>query len=202
VRLVGLTGGIGSGKSTVARMLADRGAAVIDADEIARQVVEPDREAFDEIVERFGDSVVGPDGVLDRGRLAETVFADQSAREDLNAIVHPRVREEIGRRLEALAAEGSDRLVVLDIPLLAEGGQTEGYEAIIVVTAPVETRVDRLVRDRDMDPDDVRARIAAQASDDDRRAIATHVVDNSGSPEDLQRQVDEVYDEIAVAGQR
>lgn len=201
MRLVGLTGGIGSGKSTVARMLAERGAAVIDVDEIAREVVEPDRGAFNEVVDRFGDTVVGPDGSLDRGRLAEIVFADQTAREDLNAIVHPRVREEIGRRLEELTAE-DDRLVVLDIPLLAEGGQTEGYEAIIVVTAPVEVRVERLVRDRKMDPDDARARIAAQASDDDRRAIATHVVDNAGSLEDLQGQVDEVHEDIATAGER
>jgi dephospho-CoA kinase len=203
LRLVGLTGGIGSGKSTVAEMLRERGAEVIDADVLAREVVERGTEGFDEVVELFGDEVVTDEGRLDRGRIAELVFEDGAAREDLNAIVHPRVRSRIAERLGEIhgreqAAEGPEPVVVLDIPLLAEGGDTEGYAAIVVVTAPEELRVQRLVEERGMDPEDVRARIAAQASDAEREAVATHVVRNDGDLDALQRRVEEVWSDLAA----
>ncbi len=198
MRLVGLTGGIGSGKSTVARMLAERGAVVIDADAIAREVVEPGTDGFDEVVERFGDDVLAGDGSLDRDAVAAIVFDDDDARADLNAIVHPRVGEEIGRRLAALNADGHVALAVVDVPLLVESGAAAGYDAVIVVTAPQELRVERLVRDRGMDPDDVRARIAAQASDEERRAVATHVIENDGDLAALEARVEEVHRELTA----
>lgn len=207
MRLVGLTGGIGSGKSTVADLLAARGADVIDADAIAREVLEPGTEGLDEVVDRFGREVLDDEGQLRRHRLAAIVFGDEDARADLNAIVHPRVRQRIAARLGEIAEEesapgGDERLVVLDIPLLAEGGQTEGYAAVIVVIAPEDVRVERLVRGRDMDPDDVRSRIAAQASDEERRRIATHVIDNSGDLGELEREVARVHADIVDGGTR
>jgi dephospho-CoA kinase len=204
VRLVGLTGGIGSGKSTVAGLLAERGAEVIDADAIAREVLEPGTEGLAEVVERFGEDVLDREGRLVRERLAAIVFDDADAREDLNAIVHPRVRQRIAERLAEIADDpgtGEDQIVVLDVPLLAEGGaSTDGYAVVIVVTAPEDVRVERLVRDRDMDPGDVRARAAAQASDEERRRIATHVIDNSGDLEALEREVEQVHTDIAGGG--
>lgn len=200
MRLVGLTGGIGSGKSTVARMFAERGAEVIDADVIAREVVEPGTDGHEAVVERFGEEVLADEGGLDRERLADVVFDDERAREDLNAIVHPRVRERIGQRLGELhraeQQDGDERIAMLDIPLLAEGGRTEGYDAIVVVTAPEELRVRRLVEQRQMEPDDVRARIDAQMSDDDREAIATHVIENDADLDHLERQVDRVWQDV------
>lgn len=196
--LVGLTGGIGSGKSTVARLLADRGAVVIDADRIAREVVEPGTDALAEIVDRFGERVLDDEGRLDRPAVAEIVFADEAARADLNAIVHPRVRQRIGERLAEVAEEEGlgNRIVVLDVPLLVEGGTEQGYQDVIVVTAPEDVRVQRAVAERDMDADDVRARIAAQADDEERLEVATHVIDNSGSLEDLEVRVDRVHAEL------
>lgn len=196
--LVGLTGGIGSGKTTVADMLTERGAVVIDADRIAREVVEPGTEGLSEIVERFGPDVVDADGRLDRAAVAEIVFADAPARADLNAIVHPRVRQRIGERLVQLAQDDDrgNRIVILDVPLLVEGGSDHGYQDVIVVTAPEEVRVQRLVRERGMDPEDVRARIGSQADDRERLEVATHVIDNGGSLEDLERRVDEVHREL------
>lgn len=193
MRLIGLTGGIGSGKTTVAQMLADRSATVIDADAIAREVVEPGTEAFDDIVERFGDGVVAEDGSLDRDAVAAIVFDDDDARADLNAIVHPRVGEEIGRRLASLHGDDEVELTVVDVPLLVESEAAEAYDAVIVVTAPEDVRVERLVRDRGMDPDDVRSRIAAQASDEERTAVATHVIENDGDLDALEARVDEVH---------
>lgn len=191
--VVGLTGGIGSGKSTVARMLAERGAVIIDADALAREVVEPGTDGFAQVVDRFGDEVVAADGSLDREALASIVFDDEHARADLNAIVHPAVGERMAARMAAAEEHDPDGVVVLDIPLLAETGRTDGYAAVVVVVAPEDVRVERLHRDRGMDPSDARARIAAQASDDERRAIATHVIDNGGDLDDLERQVDEIW---------
>lgn len=192
--LVGLTGGIGSGKSTVARMLAERGALVIDADEAARQVVEPGTPGFDAVVQRFGPEVVGPDGSLDRTRVAEIVFADEEARQALNDITHPLVGEEMMRRV---AEAPDDGIVVMDIPLLAEGGKdrASAYPVVIVVEAPPDVRLDRLAA-RGMDRADAEARMARQASDDERRAIATHVVDNSGDLAALERRIDDVWADL------
>lgn len=201
--LVGLTGGIGSGKSTVARLLDERGAVVIDADRIAREVVEPGTEGLAAVVERFGEDILDPAGRMDRAAVAEIAFSDDQAREDLNAIIHPRVRQRIAERLGEIAADERERnrIVVLDVPLLVEGGGDHGYEDVLVVTAPEEVRVRRLEEDRGMDPDDVRARISSQASDEERLAVATHVIDNAGTMDELERQVDEVYAELRDAAQ-
>lgn len=196
VYLVGLTGGMGSGKSTVSRMLAQRGAVVVDADALAREVVEPGTDGYGAVVARFGDRVVRDDGSLDREALARTVFEDEAARADLNAIVHPRVAQRIVERVAEVSERDPDALVVLDVPLLVEAGQERAYAAVVVVVAPEDTRVERVVRERAMDPGAVRARIAAQASDEERRAVATHVIDNSGDLAELARQVDEVWADL------
>ncbi|HEX2028891.1 MAG TPA: dephospho-CoA kinase [Nitriliruptorales bacterium] len=195
--LVGLTGGTGSGKTTVGRMLSQRGAVLIDADEIAREVVEPGTPGFQAVVERFGSEVVAADGSLDRERLAAIVFDDERARSDLNAIVHPRVRARIAGRVAEL--HDTDGIVVVDVPLLVETGQADAYRAVIVVTAPEETRVARLVRERGMEADQVRARIAAQANDEERLEVATHVIRNDGDLGELEQQVDEVFADLAAA---
>lgn len=189
--LVGLTGGIGSGKSTVARTLADRGATVIDADVLAREVVEPGTPGFDAVVARFGASVVGPDGRLDRPALAELVFDDDGARADLNGIIHPLVASETQRRV---AATPPGSVVVMDVPLLVEAARG-GYDLVVVVEAPAAVREERLVA-RGMDRDDARRRMATQASDADRRAMADVVLDNSGSEDDLLRQVDDLWADL------
>ncbi|TFV66754.1 UNVERIFIED_ORG: dephospho-CoA kinase [Bacillus sp. AZ43] len=188
---IGLTGGIGSGKSTVSRLLAARGAVIVDADVIAREVVAPGSPGLAQVVEAFGDGVVGPDGALDRPALAAVVFADPEARRRLDGIVHPLVRARAG---EIAAAAPRDAVVVHDIPLLVETGQASLYDLVVVVEADPELRVARLVR-RGLTADDARARIAAQASDAERRAVADVVLDNSGTPEELAEQVDRFWAE-------
>jgi dephospho-CoA kinase len=188
MRIIGLTGGIGSGKSTVSAMLQNLGATVVDADVGARAVVEPGQPALQEIRERFGSEVFDRDGSLDRDRLADVVFADEGAREDLNAITHPRVRAWIAEQMQAAAAAGA-ATVVLDIPLLFESGLTAGLDDIVVVWCPVETQVARAVG-RGLREADVRARIASQMPLDDKRERATMVIDNSGSKEDTRAQVE------------
>ena len=192
--LVGLTGGIGAGKSTVAELLTRKGAVVVDADEVARAVVEPGQPAFDAIVERFGNEVVGPDGTLDRAAVAKIAFADEQSRLDLEAITHPAINTEFTRRV---AESPPDKIVVLDVPLLVEStkARERPYEAVIVVEAPRELRLDRLEA-RGVPRADAERRMAAQASDEDRRAVATFVVDNSGDHDDLSRQIDEVWLEL------
>ncbi|HEV7720957.1 MAG TPA: dephospho-CoA kinase [Iamia sp.] len=229
--LVGLTGGIGSGKSTVSALLADRGALVIDADAIVRDVQAPGTPVLAAIVERFGTAVLAPDGTLDRQALADVVFTDDEALAALNAIVHPAVGAEIARRLEEAA--GTDRVVVLDVPLLVESGRDDtGAEplgeatpegrppsseaqprkatptrvpysrdplaALLVVDVDPEVAVERVVAQRGMREDDVRARIARQASREDRLARATLVIDNGGSRADLEAQVDAAWDRISA----
>lgn len=196
--VVGLTGGMGSGKSTVARMLAELGAEVIDADRIAREVVEPGEPGLEEIRERFGREVLGPDGTLDRGALAAIVFSDDGARADLEAITHPRIHDRIRERL---AGHASDAVVVVDHPLLVETGQHEGVDAVVVVTAPLETRVERLASGRDIDPDDARSRIRAQSDDEARLAVADHVIDNAGDLGHLSRQVEALWSELRSAAE-
>lgn len=188
--LVGLTGGIGSGKSTVSALLAAKGAVVIDADAITRQLQQPGQPVLAAIVERFGPGVLAPDGSLDRARLAGIVFNDPSALADLNAIVHPAVGAEIARRIEAERA--TDHVVVLDIPLLVEGGRYR-TAGLLVVDTPIDVAVDRLVRFRQMDEADVRARIGRQATREQRLAAADRVIDNSGDPAALARQVDDAW---------
>ena len=184
--LVGLTGGIGSGKSTVSSLLAARGAEIIDADDITREVQQPGSAVVEAIAERFGDSVIDAERGLIRAKLADVVFADPAALRDLNAIVQPVVGAEIDRRVTMLAA--TDKVVVLDIPLLTENPR-RGLQAKIVVDVPLEVQVERLVRYRGFTVDDARARIARQASREDRLKNADYVIDNSGSVEDLARQI-------------
>jgi dephospho-CoA kinase len=191
---VGLSGGIGSGKSTVARALAAWGALVVDADAVAREVVEPGRPGLAAVVDRFGPGVLGPDGRLDRPALAALVFADPKARADLNSIVHPLVAAETLRRQ---AAAPSDSVVVLDVPLLVEAAKS-GYDVVVIVEAPEAVRLERLVG-RGMPADDARRRMAAQASDDDRRKVADVVLDNSGSEADLEAQIDSLWAQLTAS---
>ena len=191
--VVGLTGGIGSGKSTVAAMLARRGAAVIDADAAARAVVEPGGPAYGPVVERFGPDVVGPDGRIDRRRLAAVVFADPGARADLEAVVHPAVRAWVAERV---AAESETRrVVVVEIPLLVESPASgAGLVGVVVVDCPEDVAVARLVEQRGMAEGDARARIAAQATRAERLARADFVVDNSGTRDELVAEVDRCWE--------
>jgi dephospho-CoA kinase len=187
---VGLTGGIGSGKSTVAGRLAEHGAVVIDADKIAREVVEPGTEGLAEVRAAFGDEVISDDGALDRAKLAAKVFTDESARTTLNGIVHPRIRT---RTTELMAAAPSDAVVVHDVPLLVEAHMGPAYHLVLVVDAPEEERVHRVVRDRGMPEADARARIKAQASEPQRRAAADVWLDNSGTPDEIVAVVDALW---------
>jgi dephospho-CoA kinase len=188
---IGLTGGIGSGKSTVSALLAARGALIVDADRIAREVVEPGTEGLAAVVEAFGAQVLTADGSLDRPALAAVVFSDPAARARLDAVVHPLVRR---RTAELVAAAPADAVVVNDVPLLVETGQAASYDVVLVVEADPEIRVARLVQ-RGLTEDDARARIASQATDEQRRAVADVVLDNSGTPEELAEQVDRFWAE-------
>lgn len=194
---VGLTGGVASGKSTVSAMLRDLGAVVVDADLLAREVVAPGTEGLAEIVAAFGDKVLTPKGELDRPAMGAIVFGDEEARRRLEAIIHPRVRQ---RSAELEAAAGPDAVVVHDIPLLAETGQAGTFDAVVVVDVPVETQVERMVRLRGMTEAEAKARIAAQATREQRLAVATHVIDNTGTVEDLRDRVAEVFGELAAKG--
>ncbi len=188
--LVGLTGGIGSGKSTVSELLAAKGAVIIDADAITREVQLPGSPVVAELAERFGSEVVAADGSLVRQALANIVFADPEALKALNAIVHPAVGREMNRRM--LEQRETANVVVLDIPLLTENPR-EGLQGRIVVDVPVETQVARLVAHRGFDEADARARIARQATRDERLKHADFVIDNSGTPTDLAPQIDRLW---------
>ena len=188
--MIGLTGGIGAGKSTVATMLADRGAAIVDADRIARQVVEPGGIAFQPVVDRFGSGVVGPDGRLDRTAVAAIVFRDADARAALEAITHPAIQEEMGRQVAASTAS----VVVMDIPLLR--ARRDPMVGVVVVDVPEEVAVRRLVEQRGFTEEDARRRIAAQISRAERRGIADVVIDNSGDRAHLEREVSRAWDWI------
>jgi dephospho-CoA kinase len=191
-----LTGGIGSGKSEVARRLAAHGAVVIDADLLAREVVAPGTEGLAEVVKEFGEDVLTSDGALDRAALARIVFADPDSRRRLEAIVHPRVRARAAALEAAAVAADSSAVVVHDIPLLVETGQAERFDVVIVVDVPEEIQVDRLVRMRGMTRDEARSRIAAQASRQERLRAATIVIDNSGDLADLDGKVHRVWEEL------
>jgi dephospho-CoA kinase len=186
---IGLTGGIGSGKSTVAALLAEHGAVIVDADRIAREVVEPGTPGLAAVVAEFGERVLAADGSLDRPSLAGVVFADPAARARLDAVVHPLVR---ARAAELVAAAPRDAVVVQDVPLLVETGQAASYDLVLVVRADVEERVRRLVG-RGLTAEDARARIASQATDEQRAAVADVVISNDGDRDDLAAQVDRFW---------
>ena len=194
---VGLTGGVASGKSTVAAMLVDLGAVLIDSDLLAREVVAVGTDGLAAVVAEFGPELLTPDGELDRPAMGAIVFADESRRRVLESIIHPRVR---ARAAEIEAAAGPEAVVVHDIPLLAETAGAAGvFDAVIVVDVPVETQLARMVSERGLSPDEARARVSAQATREQRLAIATHVVDNTGSIDDLLARVTELYGELVPA---
>lgn len=190
---VGLTGGVASGKSTVSAILAELGAVVIDADALAREVVARGTPGLDAVVAEFGPALLTPDGELDRPAMGRLVFGDEGSRKRLEAIIHPLVIE----RMAALeAAAGEDDVVVHDIPLLVEGGRADTFDAVVVVDAPRDLQVERMLSDRGWTREDAESRIAAQATREERRAIATHVIDNNGSLEELRARVEAVFAEI------
>ncbi|HEY3672467.1 MAG TPA: dephospho-CoA kinase [Acidimicrobiia bacterium] len=193
-RLVGLTGGIGSGKSTVAGLLRNKGATVVDADEVARSVVEPGEPALAKLVGRFGAGILGDDGRLDRPALAAVAFADDDGRKALGEITWPAIGEEFERQIGEAPA---DAIVICDVPLLVESkaAAARPYMAVLVVEAPLDLRLERL-EVRGVPRDDAERRMAAQATDDERREVATHLIDNGGDLESLSRQVDDVWADL------
>ena len=189
--LVGLTGGIGSGKSTVAALLAELGAVVIDADELARRAMDPGSPALARALDEFGSSIIGPDGTLDRAALAARVFGDADARRLLESIVHPEVARLFG---EAVAPHrGTDRVVVYDVPLLVENGLQDAFDVVVVVRAGEDARVKRLSAARGMSEEDARRRMAAQAGDAERERVADVILPNDGTVEDLRRRVKDLW---------
>lgn len=200
MRLVGLTGGIGSGKSSVGRLLAAHGAVVIDADRVAREIVEPGEPALDEIVARFGPAILDDQGQLDRAALAAIVFDDEESRRDLEEITHPRIGERILARIAEVAGgehvDGEDHVVIVEHPLLIEKGQADAYENLVVVLADEERRLERLAA-RGVDAADARARMRAQATDEERRAAATHLIVNDGTMDDLTSEVEALWAQLS-----
>jgi dephospho-CoA kinase len=205
VFLVGLTGGIGSGKSTVAARFRARGWPVIDADAVAREIVEPGEPTLAALADRFGGDILRADGSLDRPALARVAFADDTSRADLDRLTHPRITARIAERLAVLGGQdpGPDPLIaVVDHPLLIETGQVGRFDEVVVVMADEQVRLSRLVEQRGLDADDARARMRAQASDDQRRAAATHLLENEGTLAELERAADEVAASIDAAARR
>ncbi len=199
MRILGLTGGIAAGKSVVARRLKELGAVHVDADAIAREVVEPGTPGLDAIRRRFGAGVIAPDGTLDRAALGAIVFSDADARSDLNRITHPAVWRR-SRELFAEAAEADpDAIVVYDVPLLAEGTRRDEFDRIVVVHAPREERLRRLVELRGMTAEEATRRIEAQASDEERLAIADEVLDTGGTLDETLRQVDDLWTRLRAS---
>jgi dephospho-CoA kinase len=192
--LVGLTGGLGSGKSTVARMLGERGAFVVDADDLARKALEPGTPGFERVCDVFGRDILDAEGRIDRRELAARVFADQGKRRVLESITHPEVFRLLAETVEA--HRGTEAVVVFDAPLIIETGFHEAVDVLVVVTAPEEVQVERVVRERKMSEGEARARIAAQVDPAAREALAHLVIRNDGDLQTLARQVDEVWDEL------
>jgi len=195
---IGLTGGIAAGKSVAARRFGELGAVVIDSDVLARQAVAPGTEGLDAVIGEFGPDVVDAEGSLDRAALGRVVFGDPAARARLDAIVHPVVRRLSAEREAAAVALDAGAVVVHDIPLLVETGQADTFHVVVVVHTPALLRVERLVRLRGMDRADAEARVAAQARDEERLAVADVVLDGAGADGDLERQVDELWDRLTV----
>lgn len=192
--LVGLTGGIGSGKSTVARLLERRGAAVIDADQLAREAIAKGTPGFERVVEAFGSEILRPDGDLDRSALAARIFADPAQKATLEAIVHPEVARRFGELVDDYRA--SERIVVYVTPLLVELGLAPAFDVVVVVTASPHLRVSRVASERGLSPDDVRGRMAAQATDDQRVEVADVLIDNDGSLAELERQTSRLWGDL------
>jgi len=193
VDVIGLTGGIAAGKSTVARLLAERGAIIIDADALARAAVAPGSAGLDAVRDRFGPGVIAADGSLDRAALGAIVFSDDTERAALNAIVHPEVARLYGRQLAEIASANPDAIVVYDVPLLVEARSADEFALVVVVHAPADVRVDRLVALRGLDRESALGRVLAQASDAERLALADVVIDTSGSMESTLEQVDALW---------
>jgi dephospho-CoA kinase len=197
----GLTGGIGAGKSEVSRLLQGHGAVIVDADKIAREVVEPGTPGLAAVAEEFGEEILAPDGSLDRPKLGAVVFADTERLAALNAIVHPLVGERSAELERQATADSADAVIVHDVPLLTENGLAPLYDVVLVVDASPETQLDRLVRLRGMTEEDAQARMAAQATREERLAVADIVVGNDGPLEELETRVREVWDELCARAQ-
>lgn len=195
MKRIGLTGGIGSGKSTVAKILAEQGFPIIDADKIAREIVEPGQPALAELALKFGDGIINEDGSLNRQALANIAFADEESRQALNDITHPRINARTEELFAEAEADGKDA-AVWDMPLLIDQGYQDRVDTVIVVDVDAETRVQRLVEHRGLDEDDARRRIASQIDDATRREAAHHIVDNNGELEALEPQVLEIVEKI------
>ena len=199
MKLVALSGGIASGKSTIARRLAEHGAVHIDADLLARQAVEPGSPGLRAIVERFGEGVLAPDGSLDRAALGRIVFDDAGALGALNSIVHPEVRRLARARMDAAVAADPAAVIVYDVPLLVEAGVDQPWDLVVIAEAPAEVRKRRMVELRGMSPDDAERRIASQASDAERRAVADVVIDTGGDEDRTLEQADELWARLSAA---
>ena len=195
--VAGLTGNIASGKSTVAAVLRRCGALIVDADQIAHEVVAPGRPALQEIIRLFGDGILSPDGTLDREKLGRLVFENPDARRELEAIVHPRVGAEIDRQMAHIAKNQPDAVVIMDIPLLFETGRTGGLAEIIVVYTPETIQLERLIRRNALSTDEAKARMASQMPLKEKVAKATIVIDNSGTVAETEKQALAVYQELA-----
>lgn len=195
--LIALTGGIASGKSTIARRLESLGAVVVDADQIVRDVQSPGSPVLQEIATAFGDDLIEPSGALDRAALGALVFADQDALARLNRIVHPAVRRESQRRFEDAFAAAADAVVVYDVPLLVEARVDDPWDTVVVAHAPAEERLRRLIELRGMQPEEARNRVNAQVSDEERLAIADVVIDTTGSLERTEQQVDALWQRLS-----
>ena len=191
--MIGLTGGIGSGKSTVASLLAERGAEVIDADRVAHEVYDPGTAGHEELIERFGRDILDGDGRIDRKLLGAMVFNDQAALEDLNRIIHPKVRQEVARRLLQVSESNPEAVVVLEAALMTETGWSGGAGTLWTVIADPQIVVERLMKYRGMQPEDIRLRLSAQASNEERRKIASVVIENNGTLAELEEAVDQVW---------
>ncbi|MBO1901934.1 dephospho-CoA kinase [Leucobacter weissii] len=198
MKLVALSGGIASGKSTIAARLAELGAAHIDADGLAREVVEPGTPALARLRERFGEEVIRSEGSLDRAALARRVFGDPGALAELNGIVHPAVRALAARRIAEIGTARPDAIVIYDVPLLVEGRVDQDWDLIVIAEAPDDLRLRRLVELRGLPEDEARKRIASQASNEERRAVADVVIDTGGSLEQTLDQVDALWERLSV----
>lgn len=201
MRVIALTGGIASGKSTISSRLSQLGASVVDADLLSREAVDAGSPGLAAIAERFGSDVIAADGSLDRAALGSIVFADEAARNDLNAIVHPEVRRLAAERLATIARSDPDAIAVYDVPLLVETGVDHDFDLVVVADADAEIRTQRLISLRNLDPVEARRRVVAQASDEERRRIADVLIDTTGSLEETEAQVDSLWADL-VAGRR
>ena len=197
--ILGLTGGIGSGKSTVARLLAERGAHVVDADRTAHEIYAPGTEGFDRVVERFGRGVVGSDGAVDRNKLGGLVFGDQAALEDLNAIVHPLVRSQVAGLVAGYLQEDPDSVVVIEAALMTETGWSGGAGKVWTVVADPDIALQRLVTVREMEPEEARLRMASQMDNAARRASASLIIENNGSLDDLEAAVEGHWQDLQAS---